>query len=108
MDADKGWLLPPERFSDGTPKDRMDSIGRLGLKAAVQIHLKDLLDMTDDEEMLKLIVLAMLSLNTYYEVNERVIARHEAKGTWDRFRLLHRQLSGAASEFSALAAGRPE
>ena len=108
MDTDKGWILPPEHFSDGTPKDCADSILRLCLKGVVEMQLKEALRMTDDEEIRKQLLLALLSLDHYYEVNERVIARHEAKGTWDRFRMLHRQLAGTASEFSALAAGRPE
>ena len=108
MDTDKGWLLPPERLSDGKPKDWTDAIGRLCLKAVVELQIKDLLRMTDDEEMLTILLRTLLSLETYYEVNERVIQRHEGNREWDRFRLLHRQLAGAASEFSALASGRPE
>ena len=108
MDTDKGWLLPPERLSDGKPKEWTDAIGRLCLKAVVELQIKDLLKMTDDEEMLTILLRTLLSLETYYDVNERVIQRHEGKREWDRFRLLHRQLAGAASEFSALASGRPE
>ena len=108
MGTDKGWLLPPARFPDDSPKEWMDSIGRLCLKAAVQVQLQDLLEMTKNKEMTAVILRTMLSLNTYYDVNERVIARHEAKGIWEHFRLLHRQLAGAASEFSALASRRPE
>ena len=108
MDADKGWLLPQERMFEDKPKDCTDSIGRLSLKAAVQVQLQDLLEMTKNKEMTAVILRTMLSLNTYYDVNERVIARHEAKGIWEHFRLLHRQLAGAASEFSALASRRPE
>ena len=108
MDADKGWLLPQERMFEDKPKDCTDSIGRLSLKAVIELQLKDLLKMTKNEEMIVIILRTLLSLNTYYDVNERVIARHEAKGVWARFRLLHRQLAGAASEFFSLAAGRPE
>ena len=43
MDTDKGWLLPPERLSDGTPKEWTDSIGRLALKAVVELQIRDLL-----------------------------------------------------------------
>lgn len=108
MDTDKGWLLPPERLPNDTPKEWMDHMGRLCLKAAVEVQLKDLLKMTKNEKMLVVIARTLLSLNNYYDVNERVIKRLEGKGVWGRFRLLHRQLAGAACEFSALAAGRPE
>ena len=108
MDTDKGWLFKEERLFDDKPKDCTDWIGRLCLKAVVEVQIKDLLKMTDDDEMLEILLRMLLSLNNYYEVNERVIQRHEGKREWDRFRLLHRQLAGAASEFCALAAGRPE
>ena len=108
MDTDKGWLFKEERLFDDKPKDCTDWIGRLCLKAVVEVQIQHVFDMTDDEEILKELLLALLGLKNYYEVNERVIQRHEGKREWDRFRLLHRQLAGAASEFTALAAGRPE
>jgi hypothetical protein len=108
MDTDKGWILPPERLLDGKAMDCTDWIGRLCLKAVVDVQIRKVFDMTDDEEILKELLLALLGLKNYYEVNERVIQRHEGHREWDRFRLLHRQLAGAASEFAALTAGRPE
>ena len=108
MDIDKGWLLPPERLFEDQPKDWTDETGRVCLKAVVEAQLKELFGMTKKKEMRMLLLRALVSLNTYYDVNERVIMRHEAKGVWDRFRMLHRRLAWAASEFSALAAGRPE
>ena len=108
MDTDKGWLLPPERFPDGTPIEWADSIGRLAMKAIVLMYLKELLKMTKNTRILEKVLNAMLALENYYEVNERVIQRHEAKSEWDRFRLLHRRLAGAASEFCALAGRSPE
>ena len=108
MDTDKGWLLPPERMFEGKPKDWTDSTARLCLKAAVQVHLLDLARMTNNKEVHKILGRTLCSLNTYYDVNERVIMRLEGSGLWNRFRLLHRLLAGAASEFSSLAAGRPE
>ena len=64
MGTDKGWLLPPARFPDDSPKEWMTSIGRLCLKAAVQVQLQDLLEMTKNKEMTAVILRTMLSLNT--------------------------------------------
>ena len=108
MDTDKGWLLPQECFPDGTPEEWSDSTYRLALKSSVDYQLKELLRMTKSEKLHIAVLRAMLSLNTYFDVNERVIQRHEGQRGWDRFRLLHRQLSGLASEFYALAAACPE
>ena len=108
MDTDKGWLLPQECLPDGTPEEWSDSTYRLALKSSVDYQLKELLRMTKSEKLHIAVLRAMLSLNTYFDVNERVIQRHEGQRGWDRFRLLHRQLSGLASEFYALAAACPE
>ena len=105
---EKNWLMPQERLSDGTPKEWTDWIYRLSLKLCVELKLKELLKMTEDEEMKKGLLLALLSLNNYFDVNERVIQRHEGRRAWDRFRLLHRRLAGAATEFLALADRKPE
>ena len=99
MGTDKGWLLPQECFPDGTPEEWSDSTYRLALKSTVDYQLKELLRMTKSEKLHIAVLRAMLSLNTYFDVNERVIQRHEGQRGWDRFRLLHRQLSGLASEF---------
>ena len=108
MGTDKGWLLPQECLPDGTPEEWSDSTYRLALKSTVDYQLKELLRMTKSEKLHIAVLRAMLSLNTYFDVNERVIQRHEGQRGWDRFRLLHRQLSGLASEFYALAAACPE
>ncbi len=103
---DSGWFFPRNR--DGREKDRADEIERLAIKCAVEVDLENILELTDDTEIRRLAGSALYVLQELYEVYEAVIARHEARGTWDAFRLLHRQLVGFALEFTILAARWPE
>jgi len=100
------WYLSRarEHLEDG----RGDEIDRCLHRANAEIDLMAILDCTEDEKVRELAGSALLKLLDYYEVCERVIARHEARGQWDAFRLKHRLLSGQALELSALAVRQPD
>ena len=96
---------------DARDTDRADAITRVAMKAAVQVPLLDILDVAVEEDDIDLEYDAangIKALEYYYHLNEQVIARLEGRGKWDAFRLIHRQLSGLAVEFSHFADRRPE
>ncbi len=103
-DAD---LLFPRPGARGE-KDRADEFERLAIKCAAEVSLESIGGLTDDPEILYYAGNALAAVTELYEISEAVIARHEARGTWDAFRLLHRQLVGLALELTNLAARMPE
>ncbi len=103
---DSGSLFPEK--TDGWRGEREDGTGRQFLMAGVQVAFERIRELTDDEQVQTEALLGELALMEMYEVNEAVIARHEANRQWDEFRLLHRQLVGLALEMGSLAARRPE
>ena len=103
---DSDRLFPPER--DGWHGDRANDIDRQFLLAAAQVCLEIIADLTKDREILYDVANGLHALNKMYETSEAVIARHEGRGLWDPFRLLHRQLMGYALEFAALAGRSPD
>ncbi len=100
-------LLFPKPGKRGE-RDRADVIERLAIKTAAVICLEWIGELTDNLEILYYAGNALNAVNDLYEMCEAVIARHEARGTWDAFRLLHRQLVGLALEFTSLAVRSPE
>ena len=107
-DTDVSWLFRDER-NDKTG-GRTNDLMRLAMKLAVEIPLRDIMEQTEDSDwdIIYDAANSLYALNAYYKTSEAVIARHEAKGEWDSFRLLHRQLAGLALEFGALTARWPE
>ena len=101
---DKGWLVPPDPYR----KDRMSDVDRLVLKASVEFSLKEAAKRTKDVQLQRDLLTAARDMDFFYRSCEELIARHEAKGDWAEFRLLHRQLAGMAVEMAALAGRRPE
>ena len=97
---------------DARDTDRANAITRTAMKAAVEVPLLNILDTADEEDDLDLVgydaANGIHALERYYHLNEQVIARLEGRGNWDSFRLIHRQLSGLAVEFSHFADRRPE
>lgn len=83
-------------------KDRQNGFDRQVFKAAVQVPLEEAARLTDDPEMLYWLSCAYNGMEYYCEVCEAVIGRHEAKGQWDRLRLLQRLLSGMLVSLSPL------
>ena len=73
------WLYG--QYMDQDAEGRSNEIGRLAYKSGVEVDLESI---------------------------EQVIARHEARGKWDAFRLRHRMLAGQALELSHLAERQPE
>ena len=67
-----------------------------------------ILERTEDEEIRSCASNAMYAVLNLHEQAEAVIARHEARGKWDGFRLLHRQLAGQAGELSSLIERNPD
>ncbi len=102
--TENAGLFPSDRMSP----DRMDDVGRLIFKVAAEVSLNDIVGRTKNRTILRDVYSAMSYLNYFYEVCELVISRHEAKGNWDRFRLLLRQLAGMAEEIAAMAGRRPD
>lgn len=100
------WYLTraKEQLDDG----RCDSIGRFLHMTNAEIDLMTILEQSEDKKIQALAGSALLKLKDYYEVCERVIDRHEARGQWDAFRLKHRLLNGLALELSSLAARQPD
>ena len=89
-------------------KELSDDIDRIAFKSSVQVPLLDAARMTDDPEMLYHISCAYNGMDYYSDVCESVIRRHEARGQWDRLRLLQRQLSGMMVSISPLVSKRPD
>ena len=104
--GDYDWIFPVKR--DGEEEELADPFYRLVIKASAEVSLERIFDLTDDRDILYYACSAELMLEKLYDICEAVIARHEARGSWDRFRLIHRQLAGLAVEFGTLAARRPE
>ena len=100
------WYLcrAREQVADG----RCDEIGRLLHRTNAEIDLMAILERSEDEAIRALAGSALIKLRDYYDACERVIARHEARGQWDDFRLKHRLLSGQALELSSLAGRQPD
>ena len=96
--------LAPGRFN----LDRQNSLDRLAFKISIQVPLEEAAKRTEDPELLYWLSCAYNGMERYSEVCEAVIARHEAKGEWDRLRLLQRQLSGLLIAISSLVEKRPE
>ena len=104
--ADAGRLFPQDE--DGRDKARVDWIDRLAFKAGAEVCLEKICNLTEDRDTLYYAANALHFLQSLYDICEAVIARHEARGQWDSFRFLHRQLMGLALEFTGLASRRPE
>ena len=102
----KAWET--RRFLDREEEGRTDEIGRLAYKCGVELDLESILDRSEDEEIISCASTALATLEHYYEVTERVIARYESRGKWDDFKLRHRMLNGLALELSHLAERQPE
>lgn len=100
------WMF--QRADDQAADGRANEIHRLAIEAAAEVCLENIIELTNDEEILYYAANARYALNCLYDTEEAVIARHEARGSWDPFRLLHRQLAGYALEFTALAGKKPE
>ena len=100
------WYLcrAREQVADG----RCDEIGRLLHRTNAEIDLMAILERSEEEAIRALAGSALIKLRDYYDACERVIARHEARGQWDDFRLRHRLLSGLALELSSLAGRQPD
>ncbi len=104
--ADAGRLFPQDE--DGRDKARVDWIDRLAFKAGAEVCLEKICNLTEDRDTLYYAANALHFLQSLYDICEAVIARHEARGQWDSFLFLHRQLMGLALEFTGLASRRPE
>ena len=100
------WLYG--QYMDQDAEGRSDEIGRLAYKCGVELDLESILDRSEDEEIISCASTALATLEHYYEVTERVIARYESRGKWDAFKLRHRMLNGLALELSHLAERQPE
>ncbi len=103
--ADADRLFPQDE--DGRDKARVDWIDRLAFKAGAEVCLEKICNLTEDRDTLYYAANALHFLQSLYDICEAVIARHEARGQWDSFRFLHRQLVGLALEFTGLASRRP-
>ena len=102
----KAWET--RQYLERDEQGRADEIGRLAYKCGVEVDLESIIARSEDEKILSCAETALRTLNHYYEVTERVIARYEARGKWDAFRLRHRMLAGQALELSHLAERQPE
>ena len=73
------WYLQraKEKLDDG----RGDEIDRLLHRYNAEIDLMSILERCEDEEIRYLAGSALLKLKDYHEVCERVIARHESRGS---------------------------
>ena len=111
MDAAReGWLIPPdpELDQDGEELDRMDDLSRMLFHFHVEDAIVRASRLTLDPKILYELGSAYNALRNYRQVTEAVIARHEGRVRHEPFRLLHRQLSGMAVQFSSFASKRPE
>ena len=100
------WLYG--QYMEQDAEGRSNEIGRLAYKSAVEVDLESIIARSEDEEILSCAETALIKLEQYYEASEQVIARHEARGKWDAFRLRHRMLAGQALELSHLAERQSE
>lgn len=108
--AREGWLIPPDPDLDleGEELDRTDDLSRMLFHFHAEEALVRASRMTLDPEILYELGSAYNALRNYRRVTEAVIDRHEGKVRHEPFRLLHRQLSGMAVQFSSFASRRPE
>ena len=108
--AREGWLVLPDPDMDlgGEELDRMDDLRRMLFHFHVEEAIVQASRLTLDPNILYELGSAYNALRHYRQVTEAVIARHEGKVRHEPFRLLHRQLSGMAVQFSSFASHRPE
>ena len=106
----EGWLIPPDPAldQDGEEIDRLDDLRRMLCRSYVEESLVAASHLTVDPDILHELGCAYNALWDYWEVSEAVIARHEGRVRAEPFRLLHRELSGMAVQFSSFASRRPE
>ena len=102
----KAWEYRQYRNQDD--EGRADEISRLLHMYNARIDLVTILERSEDEEIRSCAGNALVKLEHYFDACEKVIARHEARGEWDAFRLRHRMLAGLAVELSHLAEREPE
>ena len=102
----KAWEYRQYRNQDD--EGRADEISRLLHMYNARIDLVTILERSEDEEIRSCAGNALVKLEHYFDACEKVIARHEARGEWDAFRLRHRMLAGLAMELSHLAEREPE
>ena len=100
------WLYG--QYMDQDAEGRSDDIGRLAYKSQVELDLLSILERSEDKEISSCAGNALIFLEKLFDASEKTIARHEARGKWDKFRLRHRMLAGQALELSHLAERQPE
>ncbi len=100
------WLYG--QYNDQDAEGRTNDIGRLAYKSQVELDLLSILERSEDKEISSCAGNALIFLEKLFDASENTIARHEARGKWDAFRLRHRMLAGQALELSHLAERQPE